>query len=272
MSGVAAGDVLHQNCLPSNVTLNEGLCVVGNIAGFTSSAIWLIVLFPQLYWNWYRKSVEGLRYVKVFSFISLPSLAWAMANFLASFINCFFAFRFSLPMFSLFSAVYMPILEGLLLVQFILYGPRPLPHLTIAMFAVGLAAIIAISVLFPQLSGSLEWVAITLWSIELLPQLYLNLAQKSTQGQATGSLLLTFFGKTTDFTSAFLLNMPPQTHVLAFFSSSQAYVNIVQFLYYGFTTSTLYSKFSDISARAWKLFQSLTPFRMVARSQTRRIL
>jgi hypothetical protein len=87
-------------------------------------------------------------------------------------------------------------------------------------------------ILLPAQIGSMEWIAIVLWSIELFPQLYLNLAEGSTQGQAGASLLLTFMGKTTDFASAFLLNMPDQTHVLAFFSSSQAYVNIMQYLYY----------------------------------------
>eukprot|EP01126_Amoeba_proteus_P008457 TRINITY_DN13124_c0_g1_i4.p2 TRINITY_DN13124_c0_g1~~TRINITY_DN13124_c0_g1_i4.p2 ORF type:complete len:294 (+),score=31.12 TRINITY_DN13124_c0_g1_i4:94-975(+) len=220
---------LTQNCLPPSSVLGlPWVCVLGNIAGYCSSIVWLLVLIPQVYLNWKRKSVQGL------------SVVWALANFTASLVNCFFAFRLHLPPFSLFSATYMPVLEAFLLVQFLLYSSRPFSCEMVTTFCVGGATWVAtllVALLFPQWTSRLEWLAVVLWSVELFPQLYLNLSNRSTEGQALGSLVLTLFGKTTDFGSAYLLAMPPQTHVLAFFSSSQAYLNITQLIYYRYVST-----------------------------------
>ena len=86
------------------------------IAGLMSTALWFIVLFPQVLKNWYHRSVKGL------------SFLWAVANFTASLVNLFFAFSISLPLLicEKVMAVYMPCLEFTILCQFMLYSQKPL--------------------------------------------------------------------------------------------------------------------------------------------------
>ena len=213
--------VLKQSC-SSRITAAVA-CTIGNAAGYVSSTIWLCVLLPQLYLNYKRKSTLGL------------SLLWALANFTASFINLFFVFRLGLPLFSKVMAVYMPVVESLLLGQFVCYGTAPYSHCfwitwTLACLIWLFTALLSLFV--PASVTKLEWVAIALWSIELFPQLFLNFRRSSTSGQATLSVMLSFVGKTTDFLAAYLLDMPLQTAILAYFSSTTAYLNILQFFYY----------------------------------------
>ena len=54
----------------------------------------------------------------------------------------------------------------------------------------------------------------------------------STSGQATGSVCLSLVGKMTDFLSTYILVMPLQYVVMAYFSSSMAYVNGAQVVWY----------------------------------------
>ena len=76
-------------------------CAVAGSAGYASTALWFVVLVPQLARNRRRRSTEGL------------SLWWALANFTASLVNAFFAFRLELPLYARATAVYMPVLEAL---------------------------------------------------------------------------------------------------------------------------------------------------------------
>ena len=55
---------------------------------------------------------------------------------------------------------------------------------------------------------------------------------QSTKGQATKSVILALVGKTTDFLSCYLLVLPIQYVVMAYFSSSVAYVNGLQVIWY----------------------------------------
>jgi hypothetical protein len=209
-------------------TLPLWLCDVGNGSGYVSSVVWLVVLAPQLWHNWRRRSTEGL------------SLAWAIVNFTASLFNSFFVFRNDLPLFSKFSAVYMPLLEGVLLSQFVWFHAKPLPTSFKILFvsaSIVWSTAIILEFVLPSVTSWLSWAAIVLWSVELVPQLYLNQQIRSTEGQATCSLLFTFMGKTTDFLSAYLLSMPTQFRVLAYFSSTQAFLNIVQWLWYSHSAS-----------------------------------
>ena len=88
----------------------HGVCAFANVCGYISTTIWFIVLAPQIWKNWKRQSVEGL------------SILWATANFTASIVNCFFVFSITLPLYLKISAVYMPVLEFLILVQFWFYS------------------------------------------------------------------------------------------------------------------------------------------------------
>ena len=96
-------NVLYDNCRNS---LPKVDCGFANVCGYISCVIWFVVLVPQIRKNCKRRSVEGL------------SILWATANFTASLVNCFFAFSIELPLYIKISAVYMPILEFTILLQF----------------------------------------------------------------------------------------------------------------------------------------------------------
>lgn len=94
---------MEENC---DYNLPIGLCITGNICGYISNSIWFLVLLPQLYKNYKRKSTDGLSFI------------WAFCNFTASLINVFFVFFINVPIFSKIGGVYMPILEFIMLIQF----------------------------------------------------------------------------------------------------------------------------------------------------------
>jgi len=204
-------------------SLQEYFCILGNLFGWISSVIWFNVLFPQIIKNYNMKSVEGL------------SLLWALLNFLASFVNLFFVFQNSLPLFGKISAIYMPTIEFLLILQFYIYGKyeRKLKNTYFFSF---LFIIISVAItnffLTQYYINYLEWIAIILWSIETFPQIYLNFKNKSTMGISKISQAICFLGKTSDIMQSYLLKIPIQYRFLAFFSSSSAYIGNIQVIYY----------------------------------------
>ena len=136
------------------------VCMMANIAGLISTALWFIVLLPQVLKNFYRRSVSGL------------SFLWAVANFTASLVNLFFAFSIELPLYSRISAVYMPVLELIILGQFMVFSQRPLTTRLLALLVCLLmwGGIIELELNLPESRDKIQWVAITLWSIETFPQ------------------------------------------------------------------------------------------------------
>ena len=59
-------------------------------------------------------------------------------------------------------------------------------------------------------------------------QVILNMRLRTTDGQATPSVLLGLMGKTADFLSNYILVLPPQYVVMTYFSSSLVYINGIQ--------------------------------------------
>ncbi|XP_077997998.1 uncharacterized protein LOC144451100 isoform X2 [Glandiceps talaboti] len=216
----SGNNILSQNC---RAEWPISVCTFANICGLISTAIWFIVLFPQLVKNWRRKSVVGL------------SILWATANFTASLINLFFVFRVvQLPLYIKISAVYMPTLEILLLIQFCVYGTDYSSKAKWIYLAICLLvwAVIIMVQLITDIYGLFQWGAIILWSIETFPQVILNMQRQSTSGQATKSVYLTLVGKTTDFLSNYLLVVPIQYVIMIYFSSTMGYFNGIQLFWY----------------------------------------
>ena len=138
----------------------RGVCAFANVCGLISTTIWFTVLAPQIWKNWKRQSVEGL------------SILWATANFTASIVNWFFAFSITLPLYIKISAVYMPVLEFLILVQFWIYSKNRI-QFKVCYGAVCFVIWIAIITLELSVDGveeNVQWIAIVLWSIESFPQ------------------------------------------------------------------------------------------------------
>ena len=160
-------NALYNDC---RETWPKSVCAFANICGDISTAIWFLVLAPQIWKNWKRGSVEGL------------SILWATANFTASLVNVFFVFfgailknsAVPLPVYIKISAVYMPVLEFFILLQFWFYSK----HLAEwRCFYVAVCLIIWIAIITLELSvknaaGKVQWIAIVLWSIESFPQVF----------------------------------------------------------------------------------------------------
>ena len=150
-------NLLYDNCRKS---FPKAVCAFANVCGYISCTIWFAVLVPQIWKNWKLRSVEGL------------SILWATANFTASLVNCFFAFSIALPVYIRISAVYMPFLELIILLQFWFFSKH-----TVQMklsYGAG-CCLIWVAVISLELSVSdaeekLQWLAIVLWSVESFPQ------------------------------------------------------------------------------------------------------
>lgn len=152
--------ILDVNCWP---TWPLWECYGANIAGLCSTAVWFIVLLPQVIKNFWRKSVSGL------------SFLWAVANFTASLVNLFFNFSVQLPFYKRVSAVYMPVLELTILGQFMLYSKCPVTTRLLALLVclIMWGGIIELELNLPESTDKLQWIAVTLWSIETFPQVEL---------------------------------------------------------------------------------------------------
>ncbi|OWF55595.1 hypothetical protein KP79_PYT11311 [Mizuhopecten yessoensis] len=216
----SSDNVLEHNCRPEWALWT---CVAANVCGLTSTTLWFLVLLPQVYKNFRRKSVVGL------------SILWATANFTASLVNIFFVYLYaSLPVYSSINAVYMPILEFTILVQFWLYNSEfsvKAKYCYAAGCAVLWGTIITVQLTARRFS-EMQWVAITLWCVETFPQIVLNLKLRSTAGQSTRSAVIATIGKMTDFLATYGLVIPLQYVVMAYFSSSVAYINGIQIAWY----------------------------------------
>lgn len=204
-------------------TIPAYLCTIGNISGWISSSIWFIVLFPQIIKNYKEKTVHDI------------SLMWAILNFSASYVNLFFVFQNSFPLFSKISAVYMPILESMLLLQFYFYGIYEIKRKKTCFyfFIFFLLSLTITNIFLSQFYIEyLEWIAIVLWSIETFPQIHLNFKNKSVKGLSKISQFMCFIGKSSDIMQSYFLKIPSQYRYLAFFSSSASYVVNIQVMYY----------------------------------------
>ena len=151
-------NLLYDNC---RKTWPKSVCAFANVCGYISTTIWFVVLVPQIWKNWKRRSVEGL------------SILWATANFTASLVNGFFAFSaVPLPVYIKISAVYMPVLEFFILLQFWFYSKHPVQLRFF--YGVGCLliwiALIALELSVKNAAGNVQWIAIVLWSIESFPQ------------------------------------------------------------------------------------------------------
>ena len=150
-------NLLYENC---RKTWPKAWCAFANVCSYISCLIWLFVLFPQICKNSKRGSVEGL------------SILWATANFTASLANVFFAFSVALPVYIKILAVYMPILESSILLQFLLYSKHTMQmklSYGACCFLIWIA-VISLDLSVADAAEKVQWLAIVLWSIELFPQ------------------------------------------------------------------------------------------------------
>lgn len=154
---IMAINLLYDNCRKS---WPKAVCAFANVCGYISCTIWFGVLVPQILKNCKRRSVEGL------------SVLWATANFTASLVNCFFAFSIELPVYIRISAVYMPFLEFIILLQFCFFSKHSVQMKVgygTGCFLIWVA-VISLELSVTDVEEKVQWLAIVLWSIESFPQ------------------------------------------------------------------------------------------------------
>jgi hypothetical protein len=212
-------EIFEKNCL---LEIPLIFCYIGNICGYISTIIWFIVLVPQIYKNYCRKTTFGI------------SLFWIYMNFTASLCNIFFAFRLNLPFYSKLMGVYMPFLHFLTLIQYFIYNDGSIiKRISLFLIIFTISSILFYSnYFFPVLTNFYSWVSLVLWSLEMFPQLYLNFKLNTTEGQSSITIMLAFIGKTTDIISTYAINFPIQIIIMNYLSSSTAYFNNIQMTYY----------------------------------------
>ena len=184
-------------------------------------------------------------------------------------------FRIEVPVQTRIMAVYMPIIEFCMLLQFWFFWNNNNHNISVnnnnnkkeitavnsstpssfqnkyiiaAVCFVFWSVVILTQVFSYDSSPYFAWAAIGLWSVETFPQLWTNLAtpKNAVLGQSVISILITVLGKTTDSLSAYLLDMPLQTRVLAYFSGTSAWLNAFYILVV--FSSTQYSSFLSSSS------------------------
>lgn len=212
------GSAIFVRC---DCNLPQFFCGLANISGYCSTVIWFIILVPQLVRNVRHSSVRGI------------SPAWAICNFSAAMNNAFFVFKTShMPWYIYVSAIYMPVLEAILLLQFVIYTPHTLTKMIVQLSCFVMWSVIVMLQTTIPVYGHLEWISIVLWSAETIPQVFLNMRRRSTYGLSNLSIAIGAWGKITDFMENYLLVMPMQYVVMAYFSSTIAQVGTIQVLYY----------------------------------------
>uniref|UniRef100_A0A1I8I3E5 Solute carrier family 40 protein n=2 Tax=Macrostomum lignano TaxID=282301 RepID=A0A1I8I3E5_9PLAT len=212
--------ILLHNCHPD---MPEWTCVLANLGGLTSTAIWFLILLPQFWRSTRHKTMQGV------------SSAWAIANFTAALNNSFFVFKLTgMPLYAYISAVYMPVLELALLGLFFYFAPRTRFKLIVtAVCVVVWVVLVSIQLaLSLQFSHWMLWLSISLWSVQAFPQVFLNSQRQTTYGLSKVMVAMGAVGKTTDYLGPYLLCMPLQYAVLAFFSSTVSQISSLQVLWY----------------------------------------
>ena len=149
---------LYSNCRQE---LSRGVCGLANVSAFCGTSIWLVTFLPQIWQNWRRHSVQGL------------SILWATALFTASLVNAFFVFHNIAPVYFRVAAVYMPIVQLCLLLQFWMYSSRY--SILLKLYYGGgccllWAAFVTVELADKQSHTNVQWLAIVLWSIGTFPQ------------------------------------------------------------------------------------------------------
>lgn len=270
---------MDQNCNPR---LPQIACALGNAAGIVSTILWFLVLVPQLIRNQSRRSVKGLNVLW-----AIANFSASLCNLLFMFrikvppqtqVQAVY-----MPCLEFLVLIQFWFWWGKKEQQPPKYvdetrqqsnangadtgtccriaisdvGSTKRQKVTFggacaAALATVWAAVIVTQIFVYDSSSYFAWAAIGLWSVESFPQIYTNLVNPTAavNGQSVVSILITVFGKTTDSLSAYLLEMPNQTKILAYYSGTSAWINALMVLVVYITASSTNCNEDDDTADA----------------------
>lgn len=154
-------NLLYSNCRES---WPEEICLVGNVFGLINAVFFFIVFLPQIYRNFRHKTVQGL------------SLYWIIANFTAALMNLFFTFKWgALPLFTKITACYAPMIQGIMLFQFVIFTPKSLRKIIAITVCLTMWLAIVLLEVFLSTYDWMQWITVILWSYGTFPQVNIYL-------------------------------------------------------------------------------------------------
>ena len=157
--GASIPSLLTQNCKAS---WPVGVCDVGNLCAFVSATIWFFALIPQMHKNYKKKAVDGL------------SILWATSLFTGAFVHSFYVFQTRTNVYFKIHSVCWPVISFALLLQFWIYSKQnsqmKLSYIGGCILIWGALITFELAVPRPHGADKLEWVAVVLFSIYIVPQ------------------------------------------------------------------------------------------------------
>ena len=148
--------------------LTAVLCGFATFCYYVSSTSFNISLVPQIHKNAYLRSTNGL------------STLWAASLFTATLVHGFFIFHItdSIIYFKISSVIYS-LSACIILVQLWMYSKQNI-QLKLTIFGICMViwvALLSVEFVVPQpdTSKTLEWIAVVLFSVDLLPQVRVSI-------------------------------------------------------------------------------------------------
>ena len=178
------------------------LCGFATFCNYISATAFNISLVPQIHKNSYLKSTSGL------------SALWATALFTAALVHSFFIFHItdSIIYFKISSLIYC-LSAFLILVQFWMYSKENI-QFKVTLFGACVVvwiALLSVELAVPQpgSSAKLEWIAIVLFSADLLPQV----SSKNVTMITITIVIIIFIITTTIISIVIHLSVPSVSHM-----------------------------------------------------------
>ncbi|XP_057313704.1 uncharacterized protein LOC130655019 [Hydractinia symbiolongicarpus] len=203
---------------------SDHYCDLGNICALFSKIIGFTAILPQIYQIWNYQSVDALH------------VLWPTALVTAAISNAFFIFATEDRSFFKITAIYNPILYMIFVIEFWIFtnknAQRKMSYA--AMCIILWASLLTIELTVNSLNGpkQLEWISVVIYSVKVLPQMILNIQLRTTFGQSTMSVFLYCLVSSFAFTSAYLLQVDLKYRIMHYLSSSLAYINAIQVIWY----------------------------------------
>eukprot|EP00794_Sanderia_malayensis_P004686 gene4686-5301_t len=214
-------DELSQQC-EKNISI--GLCDFAILCEFLAATAFVVALVPQIHKNFYLKSVKGL------------SILWVTILFTATLLNCFYIFEIKENIYlKVVSIISCAVIMGILL-QFWMYSKQ---NMQLKMTFCGCCFVLwgamitlELAVPKPHPDRKLEWVSVILFSVDLIPQVVLNIMCRNTSGQSNIAVVLATLAKAFRYLALELLVKATEFRVTNFIAMFVGNVNCFQLLWY----------------------------------------
>jgi len=194
---------------------------IGNGAGYVYKYGRLVMLLPQLYQSHVTQSVWGVSFLWVFSNATIE-----ICDFLTTFSG-------GEAILNILMAMYMPALQMLLLVLFVMHHEHGYKK---KLRCMGIVALIWVTIVVVGLCAGdgmviLGWITTLLGCLESVPQLFLNVEERHTVGQSKWSVgLRSIVGCANSVQSVLLSGQSARTLIVSYYSSTHQWINALHII------------------------------------------